>query len=427
MTMQLAKGVRDVIPSQMIIKNKLLDQLRTSFELYGFLPLETPIIERFETLAAKGGAEEGSDCLIETFKLQDQGKRNLALRFELTTSLARYLACNPQTKLPFKRYEMGQVFRDGPIKLGRYRELWQCDVDTVGISSMLAETELLAMAADFFKKNNLDVKIKINNRKLLDGILEQAGIKETKEAIIAIDKLDKIEEKGVRAELETKGYTKQQCDAIFNIIKNGITLDSIKPRITSPRGKEGIAELEELFTYLKTQNITNVEFDVSLARGQAYYTGTVYEANLINPQENEPKGSLCGGGRYDDMIGKFMGGGRIVPAVGISFGLEPIMDVMNNRSENKSNTTTRVLVLPINTTTECLQIVQQLRTKGIPSEIAMGKKGISKNLEYAAALNIPYVAIVGEDEIKTKKVNLRNMTSGNEELLTVTELIKQLK
>ncbi len=425
--MQLAKGVRDVEPSQMIIKNKVLTIMRDVFELYGFLPLETPIIERYETLAAKGGAEEDSDCLKETFKFQDQGKRNLALRFELTTSLARYLSCNPNTKLPFKRYEMGEVFRDGPIKLGRYRELWQCDIDTVGTNSMLADAEIATMANAFFTQANLDVYFKINNRKLLDGILEQAGIKETKEAIISIDKLDKIFEKGVREELLTRGYTQKQCDGIFELIRDGISLSELKEKITSEKGKEGISELEELFTYLKAQGITNYKFDVSLARGQAYYTGTVMEAYLKNPAEKEPKGSLAGGGRYDDMVGKFIGGGRNVPAVGISFGLEPIMDVLTNRDEGTLKSTTKILVIPINTISDCLAITEQLRRQGIPSEIAMGKKGISKNLEYAASLNIPFVAIVGEDELKAKKIKLRNMISGSEELLTVAELIKELK
>ena len=424
--MQLAKGVRDIDPQEKILKNKLTNDLQEIFELYGFMPLETPILERYETLAAKGGAEEGSDCLKETFKLEDQGKRNLGLRFELTTSLARYIAMNPSLKLPFKRYEIGKVFRDGPIKLGRYRELWQCDVDIIGTSSMLADTEIILLTIEFFKRQNLNIFLKINNRKLLDGILEQAGIKELKEAIIAIDKLDKIGVEGVSKELEEKGYTTKQISQVFNIIKPNITIDELKKSITSEKGKQGLEELQEIFDNLKILNITSIIFDVSLARGQAYYTGTVLEAYLVNPKENEPKGSLAGGGRYDNMVGKFAGGGRDIAAVGISFGLEPIIDTLRTRQTTSNKTPTKVLILPIGTQQECLKITQKIRDKNIPAETSLIKKGVSKSLEYAAALAIPYVIIVGENELKEGKITLRNMQTGTEELITLVQAIKEL-
>lgn len=426
MNMQLAKGVRDIAPEEKIVKNQVITSFQKIFELYGFMPLETPIIERYETLAAKGGAEEGSDCLKETFQLTDQGKRQLGLRFELTTSLARYVAMNPTLKLPFKRYEMGQVFRDGPIKLGRYRELWQCDIDTVGASSMLADAEIVAMAAAFFAEWKLDVIIKINNRKLLNGIMEQAGIKELKEAIIAIDKLDKIGVSGVSEELAQRGYTQKQIDALFSFLEPGVSLATLGPKMTSVEGMQGLAEIQELLKYVEGLDV-NVVFDVSLARGQAYYTGTVFEAYLTKPGENEPKGSLAGGGRYDDMVGKFAGGGRVIPAVGISFGLEPIMDVLKARNKVALKTRTRALVLPINTQTESFSIVQTLRAKGIAADLALGKKGVSKNLEYASSLGIPYVVIVGEDELRAKKVLVRDMDSGEEKLLALDDAIKELR
>ncbi len=426
MDLQLAKGVRDIAPEEKIIKNKVIASLQTIFELYGFMPFETPIIERYETLTAKGGAEEGSDCLKETFQLMDQGQRKLGLRFELTTSLARFMALNPNVKLPFKRYELGPVFRDGPIKLGRYREFWQCDVDTIGSSSMLAEAEFLALTAAFFAEWKLPIIIKVNNRKLLNGILEQAGITKLKEAIIAIDKLDKIGVKGVSVELAQRGYTQQQIGALFDLLEPGVRLATLIPTITSVEGKQGLLELQELLKYVEKLDV-DVVFDVSLARGQAYYTGTVFEAYLRNPQESEPKGSLAGGGRYDDMVGKFMGGGRLVPAVGISFGLEPIMDVLKARSKVSCKTMVRALVLPINTPRESFEIVQMMRSKGISCDLALGKKGVSKNLEYAASLGIPYVIIVGEDELKQKKVKLRDMESGEEKLFTVSEAMRELR
>src|SRR3989344_9674200 len=210
MELQTAKGVRDIPPEEKILKNKVMDTLKEVFELYGFMPLETPILERYETLAAKGGAGEESDSLKETFTLTDQGERKLALRFELTTSLARFIAMNPQLKLPFKRYEMGPVFRDGPIKLGRYRQFWQCDIDTVGCKSMLADAEILAIVQEAFQRFDLKIIIKVNNRKLINGILEQCEIKDKELAIIAIDKLDKIGIKRVTEELIQRGYNREQ-------------------------------------------------------------------------------------------------------------------------------------------------------------------------------------------------------------------------
>ena len=215
MELQTARGVRDIPPEEKIVKNKVVDTLRNAFEVYGFSPLETPIIERYETLAAKGGAGTSSDVMKETFKFKDPGKRNLGLRFELTTSLARFIGMNPQMKMPFKRYEIGAVFRDGPIKLGRYRQFWQCDVDIVGSKSMLSDAEVLSVVQTVFDNLSLDIVIKVNNRKLLNGILTQAGIKKKEEAIIAVDKLDKIGVKGVSEELIQRGYKPKQIESIL--------------------------------------------------------------------------------------------------------------------------------------------------------------------------------------------------------------------
>ncbi|PIN87562.1 histidine--tRNA ligase [Candidatus Woesearchaeota archaeon CG10_big_fil_rev_8_21_14_0_10_32_24] len=423
MKMQTAKGVFDTPPEEKIIKNQVLNTLTEVFELYGFAPLETPVIERFETLAAKSGAGEESDALKETFQLTDQGKRKLGLRFEFTTSLARYMAMNTNIKMPFKRYEFGPVFRDGPIKLGRYRQFWQCDVDTVGTSSMLADAECIAIISTAFQKLNFDFEIKINNRKILNGIMTHAGIKEQKEALIAIDKLDKIGKEGVAKELEERGYKKSQIDKLFELILGKVTLTSLKKNLTDPEGIAGLNELEELFSYLKKMNVKEAVFDISLARGQAYYTGTVIEAYLKKSKINS---SIAGGGRFDDMIGGFIGGGRIVPAVGVSFGLAPIMDAIKMKQDLKIKTPAKVFVLPINALEESLEIVQELRNAGINTDISLGKKGVSNNLQYAAALGIPYVVIFGEKELAQKKVRLRDMVSGKETLLTVKEVIKKL-
>ncbi|NQV91809.1 histidine--tRNA ligase [Candidatus Woesearchaeota archaeon] len=423
MKMQTAKGVSDTPPEEKIIKNQVLNTLTKVFEIYGFAPLETPVIERFETLFAKSGAGEESDALKETFQLTDQGKRKLGLRFEFTTSLARYVAMNSNIKMPFKRYEFGPVFRDGPIKLGRYRQFWQCDADTIGTSSMLADAECVAMLSTAFNKLNFKFEIKINNRKILNGILNQAGIKDQKEALISIDKLDKIGKEGVAKELKERGYNESQIAKLFDLILGKVTITSLKKSLIDEEGIEGLNELEELFSYIKKMGVKEAIFDISLARGQAYYTGTVIEAYLINSKITS---SIAGGGRYDDMIGGFMGGNRVVPAVGISFGIAPIMDALKMQQELTTKTPAKVFVLPINALEESLEIVQELRNAGINTDISLGKKGVSNNLQYASSLGIPYVVIFGEKELAQKKVMLRNMETGKETLLTVKEVIKRL-
>ncbi len=424
MKLQTAKGVRDVPPEEKIIKNTIIRKLREVFELYGFVPLETPLLERYDTLAAKFAAGEASDALKETFKLTDQGKRELGLRFDLTVPLSRYVAMNPTLKMPFKRYQVGRVFRDGPIKLGRYREFWQMDIDTVGTRSMLADAEIIAMIDASFKKLGFDVGIKVNNRKLLNGILKQAGIKRKEEAIIAIDKLDKIGEDGVSEELLERGFKKKQITEVLSLIKKGITLKELKVKITNEEGKEGLAELEEIFNYLRSMNIKTAFFDVSLARGLAYYTGPVFEAFL---KKGKVTSSLAGGGRYDKMIGDFLGGNREIPATGVAFGLAPIMDSLKEKEAFERKTAAEVYVIPIGTVQESLQTVQELRDNGIAASFSMGKKGVSKNLQYANALGIPYVVIIGGDELKQKKVMFRNMETGDEQLLSVKDVVKRLK
>ena len=425
MELQNAKGVRDLPPEEKILKNKIVNTISKNFELYGFAPLETPILERYETLAAKFGAGTESDALKETFKLTDQGGRNLGLRFEFTTSLARFVAQNPSLKMPFKVYQMGSNFRDGPIKLGREREFWQADADTIGTTSMLAEAEQIALLCDVFRKLDFKFVIKVNNRKLINGILMQAGITiKQKEAMIIMDKLDKIGKAGVAEELKKLSFDKLQISKLTDFLSTKYTLASLSKKVTTPEGNSGINELKELFGYLEAMGINkSVEFDLTLVRGQAYYTGTVVEAYL---QDSKITSSIAAGGRYDSMIGNFMGGGREIPAVGVSFGITPILEQMKAQDKLKEKSPAKVLVIPINATAEALNLAQQLRENGISTDFALGKKGVSKNLEYANVLGIPYVAIIGEEEVKKKKIMLKEMNSGAELLLTLRDLVKRL-
>ncbi len=424
MEIQTAKGVRDLPPEEKILKNKLVNTISKTFELYGFAPLETPTLERYETLAAKYGAGAESDVLKETFTLEDQGGRKLGLRFEMTTSLARFVAQNPVLKMPLKVYQAGPVFRDGPIKAGREREFWQADADAIGTSSMIAEAEQIALLADVFRELKCKFVVKVNNRKILNGILKQCGITEVREALIAIDKLDKIGKVGVAEELKQRKYSKTQIDKMFTLLSKTATLASLKKKIKDEEGKQGLAELEELFGYLKSMGVKEVEFDLSLARGQAYYTGTVIEVYLKDSTINS---SIAAGGRYDQMIGNFMGGGRQIPAVGISFGITPIVEQLKLQSKMEQKTPAKVLVIPINAVDEALKMAQELRKNGIATDFASSKKGVSKNLEYANALAIPYVAIIGEEELKKKKIMLKDMNSGTEQLLSMKDLVTKLR
>ncbi|MBT5342114.1 histidine--tRNA ligase [Candidatus Woesearchaeota archaeon] len=424
MKLMTARGVQDSLPEEKIIKNQVVNTLKEVFELYGFAPLETPIIERYETLAAKFAAGESSDIMKETFTLTDQGKRNLGLRFDLTVPLARFIAMNPTLKMPFKRFEMGVVFRDGPIKAGRVRQFWQCDVDTIGSKSMLADAEILAAIDTGFNKLKLDTVIKVNNRKLLNGILEQAKIEDKETAITSIDKLAKIGVKGVTDELLQKGFQKKQITAIFKLIQENISLAKLKKQIKTEEGQEGIKELEELFTYLRNMGIKSVKFDVSLARGLAYYTGTIFEAFM---KKGKITSSLAAGGRWDKMIGDFMGGNRIVPAVGGSFGIVPIIESIKEKEQLTKKTLAQVLVIPINTQKESLQIVEQLRKENINASLDLNGRGMSKNLQYANALGIPYAIIIGSDELKKNKVLLRDMVTGDQKLLALKSVVTKLK
>ena len=410
---QNPKGTKDVNVEERIQINRIIKIITEVFEKYGFNPLQTTTLEKYETLSAKYAG--GSEILKETFKLKDQGKRNLGLRYDLTVPLARYVAMNPNLKMPFKRYELGQVFRDGPIKTGRYREFTQLDADTVGSSGMLADAELLAIASEVFSRLGLKFIIRVNNRKILDAILESFNIPlDKKESVIlSIDKLDKIEVSGVKKELQEKGFKK--VDDMLNLIFTN-DLNDVKKRI---KNLDGISELNEVVKYCKLLNVRNLQVDISLARGLSYYTGTIFEVYLKN---SEIKSSVAGGGRYDKMIGSFTG--REIPSVGISFGINVIKEALK---ESREKSTVQFYIIPINTLEKSLAILTKFRQNNLKCDIDLNNKGISKNLEYASRYEIPYVIFIGKDELKQNKIKLRDMKTGKEKLFNVTELILKFK
>ncbi|MFH1331838.1 MAG: histidine--tRNA ligase [archaeon] len=419
MASERAKGTRDFLPEEDIVREEIIGILKKTFENFGFSPIETPIIEKYETLASKYAG--GSEILKETFKLRDQGNRELGLRYDLTVPLARIVAMNPQLKMPFKRYEIGEVFRDGPIKLGRYRQFTQCDADVVGNKSMMADAECIKLIQEAFDRLKINVTVEVNNRKILDSVLDYLKIEQEKreQVITAIDKIKKVGVEEVKKELKNAGIEDNKIRELMKIFSikgsNKSKIATIKKMVDG----EGVAEIEQVFSNI---NDKNVEFNVALARGLSYYTGTVFEVFAKNKEVNV---AIAGGGRYDKMIGYFLEGNREVPAVGISFGLDPIIDIVKGKQTRK--TVTKAYIIPINATKKAIEVVDKLRKEGINTDIDLMERGISKNLEYANSLNIPYVIFIGKKELKKKKIKLRDMKTGKEKLLTVKDAIKILK
>lgn len=417
MKLQLARGTRDFSPEEKIAREQLTKSLTSIFERYGFAPLETPIIERVDVLRAKYAGGETADVMKEVFRLQDQGGRDLGLRFDLTVPLARYVGMNPELKMPFKRYQIGKVYRDGPIKQGRYREFWQYDIDIIGCKNMQADAEILKVVLDVFDTLDLDVEIRFNNRKLLSELIAKAGISKdlAETVIISLDKLDKVGKKGVIAELVDKGLdTKESELVIKNLSKK--TIEEYEQLLP---GSEGVKELKELVALLPEND--SLVFLPSLARGLAYYTGPVFEV-----YSKDLSVSLAGGGRYDDMIGAYLGGKQSVPAVGLAFGFEPILEVMKKQEKIVlKKSLTKVFVIPIGNVDASI-IVNELRTAGINTDVDLMNRGVSKNIKYADAYNIPYVLFVGEDELNIGKFKLKNLETGKDKVDTIKNLMKEL-
>lgn len=426
--LQRAKGVRDFGPIEKLQRQSIVEILKNNFERFGFNPLETPILERYELFASKFGQGVQSEAMVETFKLQDQGKRNLVLRNEFTVPLARYIGMNPNLKMPFKRYQIGQVFRDGPIKLGRYRQFWQCDVDIVGVQQMTAEAELLSLTLEIFDKLNLDIEIQINSRKLLNDILANFKVakKDREQVIIILDKLEKIGPKGVCQELNQQKIKIDQVDKLLELLQvTGSNEKKIQIIAKIIKNSQGLQEIKELLDLINSNK--KIIFSPSLARGLLYYTGTVFEVFLKD--SSKLSSALAGGGRYDEMIGNFLNNQNKVPAVGISFGLETIWDALTalNKLEKKQTLTQLYLISIGIDNQEICKIAQDFRQLGLNIDWDMQARNFKKNLNYANSLNIPFVGIVGENELKNNLITLKNMKTGKQELLTIQKAALKIK
>lgn len=417
------KGTYDYLPEQQKIRNYINDTLKEVFEKYGYQPLETPILCYYDLLAGK--YDENNDILNEIYKLTDQGNRNLGLRYDLTVPFAKCIAITKDLRLPFKRYEIGRVFRDGPVKTGRDREFIQCDVDVVGISGQMIEAEIISLFLDGCDKLDIDVLIKYNSRNLMSGLIKEQNIADelVSSVITIIDKLEKISEAEIIEEFNKIGVLQQTALNLLNIFKLNINeLNKLYENTNNELIKKGLEEIKELESYIIKLGIQDkTKFVATLARGQEYYTGNVFEA-----YSKELTCSIGGGGRYDNMITDFINDGNEYPAVGISFGLSAIYEILRKREQFKNKSLIDIYVIPMNTKKESLILANNLRKLGYKVDIEMNDRKLKKSFEFANRENIPYVIVLGEDEVNNNYFNLKNMITGEQEKIDINDL-EQIK
>jgi len=404
------RGTQDYLPEQECIRRNIRRTLEDTFIAYGCKPLETPILNYTSLMASKyaGGAE----ILQEMYLLSDRGERDLSLRYDLTIPFAKVIAMNPTLPMPFKRYEIGKVFRDGPIKAGRFREFTQCDVDIVGVDSQAAEAELMMMAIDAFEKLEQDIVIQYNNRKLLVGLL---GIFEVdanfqSQVILILDKIEKVGNAAVLAELKEIGLEESAIKSIEHFLQdNRKNTLAYFVQYEEPLIQEGLAEVLELERYLNMLGITeSCLFNPLLARGLEIYTGTIYE---IFVRDGRIKSSIGSGGRYDNAIGGLLGGTEKFATVGISFGLDVIFTAMMLGKQKNQQAPIDIYIIPINTIAESLVLAKVLR-KEHRVEVELSGKKIRKAMDKANRENIPFVIVLGEEEVTQGQYILKNMHTG---------------
>lgn len=412
------KGTYDYLPEKQIIREEIKAILQSTFVKYGFAPIETPIICMYDLLASKYA--DGADILNEMYKLSDQGKRKLGLRYDLTITFSKLVSSNPNITLPFKRYEIGRVYRDGPVKLGRNREFTQCDVDVVGVKSMMAEAEYMMMTNEAYKKLGLDIEIEFNNRKLLTGIiisvLGDISEEKIRKAIMLIDKFAKMTREELIEGFNELDVSVEQFDELMSYFS--LDYESLKEKLSDSDSilvKEGLSEIAELYQYLEgTEALKCMKFAPYLARGIDIYTGTVWEVFLKGRKiaDQDFSVSIGGGGRFDKIITTFVDDGTEYPAVGMSFGLDVIYEILMLKNSGKKTSTVDVFVIPFGTNFESFKFASALRDTGLRVEVDKNNKKLKKSMAYANKMNIPYVIILGEDEFAKGVIQVKTMETG---------------
>ena len=447
----IPKGTRDFGPDEMAKRNYIFNTIKDVYALYGFQPIETPAMETLHTLMGKYG-DEGDKLLFKILNSGDYfkgigdeelSKRNTlhlqtklcekGLRYDLTVPFARYVVMHrEELQLPFKRYQIQPVWRADRPQRGRYREFYQCDADVVGSDSLLSEVELMQIVDTVFSKFGIRVCIKINNRKILSGIAEVIGeADKIVDITVAIDKLEKIGLENVNEELRSHGISDEAIKKLQPIIsltgtndeKLSIIRDVLKD---SETGLKGVEEIQFILDSLKATGLNNaIELDLTLARGLNYYTGAIFEVKALDT----PMGSITGGGRYDNLTGIF--GMPGLSGVGISFGADRIYDILNTLDlyPKEAVSTTQLLFINFGEkeTAYCLPIAKAVREAGIRTEVFPDNVKMKKQLSYANAKHIAFVALAGDDEIAQNKITLKNMLTGEQKVVSPEDILEEIK
>lgn len=425
-------GFMELLPKEQILFNKMKEKIQKSYEKFGFLPIDTPIIEMSDVLLAKAGGETEK----QIYRFQ-KGDNDLALRFDLTVPLAKYVTeYYNDLSFPFRRYQIGKVYRGERPQKGRFREFYQCDIDIIGDGelSIINDAEMPAVIYSTIKDLGFeDFTICINNRKLLSGLFKELDLEEKSVDIMRIiDKIEKIGKENVIECLKDLELSENQINAIINFIEiDGTTeekIDSLeKLNYTNEIFNEGLEELKQVVKYVKAFGVpdSNFKVDLTIARGLDYYTGTVYETFL---NEYRELGSVCSGGRYDNLAEYYTD--KKLPGVGISIGLTRLFYKLNelNALKEEQNSIAKVLVVSmVEDNSKALEVATELRSENINAEVYLENKKIKAKFKYADRLAIPYVIVIGEDEIANNTVTLKNMQTGEQETLKIEEVIKKIK
>ena len=425
-------GFMELLPQEQILFNQMKEKIQKTYEKFGFLPIDTPVIESTEVLLAKAGGETEKQLYSFT-----KGDSNLTLRFDLTVPLAKYVAMHAnELSFPFRRYQIGKVYRGERAQRGRFREFYQCDIDVIGDGELniINDAEIPSIMYNVFKELGLEnFTIRINNRKILNGLFEDINAKEVSVDIMrTIDKIEKIGTEKVKAEIKELGISDENIEKVIKFITiEGTTNEKLQElqnmKIDNETYKQGVQELTEVIKYIRLFNVPEECFavDVSIARGLDYYTGTVYETFL---NDYKSIGSICSGGRYNNLSEYYTD--RKMPGVGMSIGLTRLFFVLNDMNLIKTSQKSISKILIVSMVPDlkpAIETANALRAAGINSEIYFDDKKIKAKFKYADKLQIPYVIVIGEDEVNSGTVTLKNMETGEQQKYLLEEVIKQIK
>lgn len=430
MKLMNVKGTFDYMPEDMAIRNRITDVLRKNFEKYGYLPIETPMLNYYDLLSYKYG--DDAEILSEIYHLTDQGERDLGLRYDLTVPFCKVVGLSKGLTMPFRRYEIGRVFRNGPVKAGRTREFYQCDVDVVGIDNRYIEAEQILMAINTYRELGIEIYVRYNNRKLMSGIILASGVDSNNidKVIGVIDKLEKVSKEELYDMLREIGLKDEVIDKLFELFSMDYSqYESINFADDIKEAKrlfdEGLSEIKELNGYLLELGIIDdCKFTPTLARGLSIYTGVVFE---FYDKLKRINCAIGAGGRYDKIITNFMNNGEEYPAVGLSFGLEPTFVIL--KENEKKVRLIDIYMVPFGEEkerVETLKLASKFRSMGYRVLIEMKKKKIGKCFEYADRENIHYVMIIGSDEVNSQVFKIKDMDEKVEHTYNLLELEEYL-